>query len=260
MGSNGKGKTVQHKYRKSLKRTSDSSALTTLSSIRSTIAGGSHIVTVENAKENEPVRLPAAMGVTKNSQAPNSAFETRAVELLDPVFVSPYDIASSVKSSVSNLADSSSNLEQDLEIIDLLERERSMDIHEGLSREIQAAEYVNGGRRQLPSVQCHQSSRGHLASNQQNRRAQKVSDEFDELLKCKLIFSDSQLQCYREIERERRSSFWRVPCNSGNGSQFNRRILWHFLTVNRTRPEYSMIMAQEVVLERSGRRRHPVNS
>lgn len=62
------------------------------------------------------------------------------------------DQMSSVQSSRSNLAETSSNLERDLEIIDLLERERSMDIQQGLQRERERMGLPLDRRRQLPSV------------------------------------------------------------------------------------------------------------
>lgn len=90
----------------------------------------------------------------------------------------------SVQSSNSNLAETSSNLERDLEIIDLLERERSMDFQQGLERERQEfgmrqACGGGGGRRQLPSLGRQGQSRRNLVTD---------SDQFERLLTSEMLF------------------------------------------------------------------------
>lgn len=88
------------------------------------------------------------MQVHKNSLGSGGEVTERQIKEIPGADLMPFNYSSSspthliadayclsIQSSVSNLADSNSNLEQDLGIIDRLERERSMDIQRELERE-----------------------------------------------------------------------------------------------------------------------------
>lgn len=184
------------------KRASESSALTTVSSIRSSTVAQNHsplVILSQVATSNGTAhvdsncvvrggtKLPVCSSNTCCSAQEEAAFAQRHFEFPPPhpeVYASSQREsggqlvaggavavdAMSVQSSMSNLAETSSNLERDLEIIDLLERERSMDIQQGLEWEQreQCLRLDNSSsssrRRQLPSVHGH-SKRGLLATD-----------------------------------------------------------------------------------------------
>lgn len=102
----------------------------------------------------------------------------------------------SLQSSISQLAETSSNLDRDLEIIDLLERERSMDIQQGLEQEerleggLGRRELVVGGQQQkqprrLPSV--HSVRGSHPITTSSSASSSPVDmDQFERLFQSKL--------------------------------------------------------------------------
>lgn len=178
-------KSTRHQQKK---RASESSALTTVSSIRSSAGGRpggdrcQQVVVVSVAeggggRQGKGLRTPSTKAVGRHFhfRPPSGLVGTHR----------PSSEQLSVQSSISNLAETSSNLERDLEIIDLLERERSMDIQQGLARErlleaggLRPVVVVGERRRQLPSVGVRQGhSRRNLVTD---------TDQFDRLLTSEL--------------------------------------------------------------------------
>lgn len=185
-GPRGRASSTRHSQKK---RTSETSALTTVSSVRST--------TTKAAEVDAPVRVlriqrtPSKVSTANMSSSSFGYAEDKHFQFPPPAEILVSSGSSSItrllqpetepgihagdemsmQSSISNLAETSSNLERDLEIIDLLERERSMDIQQSLERERQelGVQAVAERRRQLPSVarQGH-SRRNFVTDNDQS--------------------------------------------------------------------------------------------
>lgn len=150
------------------KRASESSALTTVSSLRSSAAATSGRPSgvsqmgcsggeIDSQKRLKNQRTPLKVSSTlcpadeRHFPFPPSDFIGQSTTRVSGG--GGLEQQMSVQSSISNLAETSSNLERDLEIIDLLERERSMDIQQGLERErLELGMRPVERRRRLPSV------------------------------------------------------------------------------------------------------------
>lgn len=185
--------TATHRHSQQ-KRPSESSALTTVSSIRSSTQQPSHITSGAQVDESQVKGQRRASKGSATTDSPSThchsakgppedrhfPFPPPPVEFLGNINRGTGAIVR--REGVGDADDlslqSSSNLERDLEVIDLLERERSLDIQQGLERERQElgkrpVAGGGGGRRQLPSV---------VRQGQKRRNLVTDSDPFDGLL------------------------------------------------------------------------------